>query len=138
MSQIKQISIQSIDCNPFRKIGNYPYVERKLDALARSIKDVGMWEGVIARSDGNRVQIAFGHHRIEAARRMGLASVPIIMRDLDDESMLKFMGRENGEDYNSDFLCLLETWEAAASYLATIFAQINQPPDINRENFTNG
>ena len=27
--------------------------------------------------------------------------------------MLKFMGRENGEDYNSDFTIMLETWEAA-------------------------
>lgn len=27
------------------------------------------------------------------------------------------MGRENMEDYNSDFLTMLETWEAAAEHL---------------------
>jgi hypothetical protein len=31
--------------------------------------------------------------------------------------MLKFMGRENTEDYNADFLILLEAWEAAERFL---------------------
>ncbi len=30
--------------------------------------------------------------------------------------MIQFMGRENTEDYNTDFLTMLETWEAAAKY----------------------
>jgi hypothetical protein len=42
--------------------------------------------------------------------------VPMIVRDLDDEQMLKFMGRENMEDYNADFLTMLETWEAAVTF----------------------
>ena len=32
--------------------------------------------------------------------------------------MLQFMGRENGEDYNADFLVMLETWEAATRSIA--------------------
>lgn len=28
------------------------------------------------------------------------------------------MGRENMEDYNSDFLTMLETWEAAVEHLS--------------------
>jgi hypothetical protein len=105
-----------VDVNPFRRIGDYPFVERKLDALQRSIEDVGLWEGVIGRKKGNRVEIAFGHHRIEAARRLKLKSVPIIIRTLSEEQMLKFMGRENLEDYNADFLTMLETWEAAVTF----------------------
>jgi len=31
--------------------------------------------------------------------------------------MLQFMGRENGEDYNADFLVMLETWEAVVNFL---------------------
>jgi hypothetical protein len=40
----------------------------------------------------------------------------MIVRDLDDEQMLQFMGRENLEDYNADFLTMLETWEAAIKF----------------------
>jgi len=116
---IENVKISEVDANPFRRLGDYPYVQRKIDALKRSINDVGLWEGVIARRSGNRVEIAFGHHRVEAARQSGLTEINMIVRDLDDDQMLGFMGRENMEDYNADFLTMLETWEAAVSYLGT-------------------
>lgn len=117
MSELMSVSIGSIDSNPYRQLDQYPYVERKLDTLIRSYAVVGMWEGVIARQNGNRYEIAFGHHRVEAARRAGLPEVSLIVRSLTDEQMLQFMGRENIEDYNADFLCMLETWEAAVVFM---------------------
>jgi ParB-like chromosome segregation protein Spo0J len=117
MSAIVEVSLSVIDSNPFRQLDKYPYVERKVAALVRSYADVGMWEGVIARQQGNRYEIAFGHHRVEAARQAGLTVMPIIVRPLSDEQMLQFMGRENMEDYNADFLCMLETWEAAVVFV---------------------
>lgn len=119
-SELALIKISTIDSNPLRQLDKYPFNEHKLDALGRSIEDVGLWEGVIARRHGNRVQLAFGHHRIEAARhskRYGEdGKIPVIVRDLTDEEMLQFMGRENLEDYNADFPVMLETWEAAIAY----------------------
>ena len=35
----------------------------------------------------------------------------MIVRDLTDQQMLELMGRENGEDYSTDFLVMLNTWE---------------------------
>ena len=113
MSIIKEISLRKVDPNPYRMLGDYPYSEEKLSVLVRSIKDVGLWEGVIGREKDDRVEIAFGHHRIEAAKRAGLSDVNVVIRDLSDDDMLRFMGRENGEDYRTYFLVLLETWEAA-------------------------
>jgi ParB/RepB/Spo0J family partition protein len=118
MSKLFNVPIEAVDANPFRRLGDYPYVERKLEALQQSIKEVGLWEGVIARKAGNRYQIAFGHHRIEAARQLKIKSIPMVVRDLDDKQMLQFMGRENMEDYNADFLTMLETWEAAVGFLS--------------------
>jgi len=116
MSRISTVSIKDIEANPFRKLGTYPYVERKIETLQRSIEDVGLWEGVIARERNDKYQLAFGHHRIEAARRNKLKEVALIVRALTDEQMLQLMGRENMEDYNADFLCMLETWEAAVNF----------------------
>jgi ParB-like chromosome segregation protein Spo0J len=119
MSEICNVPLRDIKSNPHRHLDKYPYVEEKIDALMRSMNDVGFWEGVIGRRVGNHVEIAFGHHRIEAARRIdSTMAVPVILRDdMDDEKMLQFMGRENGEDYNADFTVMLETWEAAAAFL---------------------
>lgn len=133
MADIQTVTIDSIDHNPFRNTGNYPFVERKLEALKRSIADVGLWEGVIARQNGNRYELAFGHHRTEAARQGGLTEIPVIVRDLTDEQMLGFMGRENMEDYNADFLVMLETWEAAWQWEVTTRDVISpQPIEVAR------
>ncbi len=116
MSTIVKAAINLIDSNPFRMEKEYPFVARKIEQLKRNYSDVGMWEGVIARKVDNRYQIAFGHHRIEAARQAGMKTVSIIVRNLTDTEMLQFMGRENMEDFNSDFLAMLNTWEAAVKF----------------------
>jgi hypothetical protein len=125
-AKIETVPIGDIDANPFRRLVAYPYVESKIETLMRSIAEVGMWEGAIGRKHDNRVQLAFAHHRLEAARRLGLKEIPMIIRDLDDEQMLMFMGRENGEDYNADFNCMLETWEAAITYLKRLGAKLDR------------
>jgi ParB-like chromosome segregation protein Spo0J len=64
---------------------------------------------VIGRPVGRRYQLAFGHHRIEAARRTGVAEMQLLVEDMDDRQMLQLMGRENGEDYSANFLVMLST-----------------------------
>ena len=118
MSILKTVGMGLIHANPYRMIEVYPWIEPKVESLVRSINDVGFWEGVIARPnpEGSGYQIAFGHHRIEAAKRAGLDKAPIIVRDLTDEQMIQFMGRENGEDYKADFIVMLNAWEGAIKF----------------------
>ncbi len=132
MTTLVKAPIGAIDHNPFRNTDKYPFVERKLEALGRSIDAVGLWEGIIARRSGNRYELAFGHHRYEAAKRAGLTSVTLIIRDLDDEHMLQFMGRENMEDYNADFLTMLETWDAAWNWVKSRAFKDPQPIEVTR------
>jgi ParB/RepB/Spo0J family partition protein len=115
-SKIELVPIGDIDANPFRLLGDYPFSSRKLEALRRSIQGVGLWEGIIGRRKGNRVEIAFGHHRHKAAQLEKMTDIAVIVRDLSDEQMLQFMGRENLEDYNAEFLTMLETWEAGVKF----------------------
>src|SRR5262245_20025673 len=116
MTQLVQVDIDLIDANPFRNLKKYPFIERKLETLTRSMKAVGMWERIIARKAGDRYQMAFGHHTLEAGKRSGFKTVPLLVRDLDDEQMIQFMGRENLEDYNAEFMIMLEAWEAASDF----------------------
>ena len=124
MSILKTVGMELIQANPYRMIEVYPWIEDKIEALMRSINDVGFWEGVIARptppslrgKPGKGYQIAFGHHRVEAAKRVGLNRLDLIVRDLTDEQMIQFMGRENGEDYKADFIVMLNAWEGAKTF----------------------
>jgi ParB/RepB/Spo0J family partition protein len=115
-SKLTSVRVDLIDANPWRNLKRYPFVESKVDALVRSIKDVGLWEGIIVRKVGSRYQLAFGHHRWRAAKKARLKTIPVIVRDLDDADMVRFMGRENLEDWHSDFSCMLESWEAGADF----------------------
>ena len=122
-----------IDPNPHRRLGDYPYIERKIKSLMKSYADVGMWPGgVIARRVGDRYEIAFGHHRKEAARRSGMQTIALTVMKLTNEQMLNYMGRENMEDFNSDFLVMLETWEAGHQFLLGQPSKSAQPTDIAR------
>ncbi|MDQ3748022.1 MAG: ParB/RepB/Spo0J family partition protein [Acidobacteriota bacterium] len=118
MSKIEQIEIERVLPNPFRWLETYPYSEEKLSFLMNSIEDTGFWEGVIARKNGNDCQLAFGHHRVESARRLGLKHIPLIIRELSDEQMLQMLGRENMEDYKTSFSVIYATWEAAHKLLS--------------------
>jgi len=130
MSELVTVPLEEIDSNPYRDLATYPFMEVKVNALKRSIKTVGLWEGVIARKVDDRYQTAFGHHRIEAARQYGLTEASIILRDLDDKQMLQFMGRENMADYNADFLTMLQTWDAAVGYMPSKDGKPYQPIEL--------
>jgi len=113
---IKKVTVRSLKPNPHRMMATYPISQKKVDALKRSIEEVGLWEGIIAREKGAGYQIAFGHHRVEALKQIKMKEVNVIVRDLNDEEMLKFMGRENLEDYNTEFLVMPNTWDAGVKF----------------------
>ena len=118
-SEIKMVAISHIKPNPMRKPGKYPFDKHKLGTLRRSYRDVGMWPGVIGRKVVGGVEIAFGHHRTEAAREEygGDHKIPIIIEDLDDRQMVQYFGRENLEDYNASFMVMQESWDGAKQFL---------------------
>jgi hypothetical protein len=74
---------------------------------------------VVARKRDGKFEQAYGHHRIEAARQVlgKNASVRLIIRDLDDETMLKMMAADNDDAYNLSPGFILETVESALGFL---------------------
>lgn len=115
--ELVEVELTDIDPNPFRS-PSAKYNPNKVDVLKASIADVGLWESLIARPKGNRWEIPFHHHTLEAARQVGIKTVSLIKRDLDDEQMIGMWGRENLEDYNADCSSLLETWEGGIKFLS--------------------
>src|SRR4029077_7721397 len=79
---LSYVSLSSIEANPFRDLKHYPYDKRKLEALERSIEHVGLWEGLIGRRACHGYQLAFGHHRLGAARRSKMTMVTLVVRDI--------------------------------------------------------
>jgi hypothetical protein len=115
-----KIKLSDVKPNPNRDLKFNPYNEEKIAALMASIGETGFWTNVILRvsPDGKGYEQSYGHHRLESARRCGIEEADFIVRDLDENMMLKMMELENQEDYRYCPLSLLESVKAVVNALA--------------------
>lgn len=97
-------ALRDIQPNPFRHMDRYPVRQDKVDALRESLRVTGFWDNVVGRACDGGAEIAYGHHRLVALREeFGDAhEVELIIRDLDDTTMLQIMARENSEEWGAD------------------------------------
>lgn len=119
--KLVNIKLSDIEANPNRDLIFNPYNEAKIVALMSSIGETGFWSNVIVRphpTKKGKYQQSYGHHRTEAARRSGIKEADFVVRDLDENMMLKMMELENQEDYRYCPLSLLESVKAVVQALA--------------------
>ncbi|NLH96603.1 MAG: ParB/RepB/Spo0J family partition protein [Clostridiaceae bacterium] len=99
-SGVTEVRITDIEPN-----ANQPrksFDDEKLAALAESIKQHGVVQPLIVQQDGDSYRIVAGERRWRAARRAGLETVPVIVRDLSDRQVMEVALIENlqREDLN--------------------------------------
>jgi ParB family chromosome partitioning protein len=69
--------------------------EQLLNDLAASLKTHGMVQPIVARRVGDRYEIIAGERRWRAARKAGLAMVPVVIKEVPDDRLLEFALVEN-------------------------------------------
>jgi ParB/RepB/Spo0J family partition protein len=128
IAQHLKVMLKDIEQNPFRDFKVYPLNEERIERLINSIKETGFWDNIIGRKKGDKVEIAYGHHRVAALRRIyaDKKEIEIIVRDFTDEEMLKIMGGENDEAYSCLPGATDDTVKAARDFL-------DKNPDIARK-----
>jgi ParB family chromosome partitioning protein len=67
----------------------------RLAELAASIEESGMVQPILVRRAGSRFQIIAGERRWRAAQKLGLATVPVTIRDVPDDRLLELALVEN-------------------------------------------
>ncbi len=107
-----------IDPNPFRSTGELAYREDALRALGRSLRAHGDWSSLVVRPSPQtpgRFESAFGHHRVEALRRLhgDDHEITVQVADLTDTQMVQLMAAENGPEYAGDALTYMQQVRAA-------------------------
>ena len=88
-----QVPLDSLDPNPFQPRSALD--EARLAELAGSIRESGMVQPILVRRVGERYQIIAGERRWRAARQLGLATVPVTVREVPDERLLELALVEN-------------------------------------------
>jgi flagellar biosynthesis GTPase FlhF len=113
---LKTVPLSKIKDNPWRNRKRNPLDENRVEAIGESIGTTEFWVGVYGRElkDGT-VEIAFGHHRVAAAKAEGLKEIPVEIQPFTNGDMLIRMSREN---LRGDLVGTLEVVEAAVKAIA--------------------
>jgi hypothetical protein len=112
------VPLAQIKPNPFRDFELHPIDEGQVERLKASIGADGFWASVTARKVADGYEIAFGHHRIEAARSLKQETAPIEVRDLSDWQMVRMLASENATQRGSTSAAALDAIAAVSKVLA--------------------
>ncbi len=91
---VQLIPLEKIEPHPEnRRVGGFPAA--KIQELAESIKAKGIINPPIIRPVNEHFQMVAGERRWRAAKLAGLASIPCIVREMDDRAAVEVMTIEN-------------------------------------------
>lgn len=82
-----EVPVQAVAPNPRQP--RQAFGEEGLEALARSIQEVGVLQPIVVRRLNGGYELVAGERRLRAARLAGLATVPAIIRTTDDTESLR-------------------------------------------------
>lgn len=100
LQNTQEISIAEIDFNPDQP--RHKFDSESLQELAESIKVHGVLQPLLVRKKGLGYQLIAGERRLRAAKIAGLERVPVVIKELDDRTVMEIALVENlqREDLN--------------------------------------
>ena len=116
-----KIKVKDVRPNPYRNIEHYPLNKEKIVSLTKSIEQTGFWDNLVGREVNGEIQIAYGHHRIEALRLAeGFGydfEFDLPIKNIDDALMIKIMANENMQEWEHSLTVTDETVKVAKEFL---------------------
>lgn len=105
---MEEVLVADVRPNPYQPRAYFD--EEALSSLADSIREVGVLQPILVRPVEGGFELVAGERRWRASRRVGLQTIPAMVRDTDDASALEHALVEN--IHRSD----LNVLEEAAAY----------------------
>ena len=87
VSGIDMISISDVTPNPFQPRKHFD--EESLATLADSIRELGVLQPILVRRTDSGYEIIAGERRWRASKRVGLTSIPALIKDVNDAVSLE-------------------------------------------------
>lgn len=133
MMKLQHIPLDQIVWNPWKDKDRYPVDEEQITELRSSIKDHGFFSSLMGRRQDGKIELAFGHARLEAARKAREETVPIFIDEIDDDEMLALMTDENATQRGSNAGAVLNEVEAVTRRLIEgLLGGTIVPPEVKR------
>jgi ParB family transcriptional regulator, chromosome partitioning protein len=84
---LQEIPVAAIRPNPYQPRDNFD--EETLGSLADSIREVGVLQPVLVRPSDDGYELVAGERRWRAARRVGMQTIPALVRETADNTALE-------------------------------------------------
>jgi ParB family chromosome partitioning protein len=114
------VPVQAVNPNPRQPRQAFP--EDALEALARSIREVGVLQPIVVRRMNGGYELVAGERRLRAAKIAGLATIPAIIRTSDDAESLREALIEN-----------IHRQDLAPLELASAFQELQEDLGVTQE-----
>jgi ParB family transcriptional regulator, chromosome partitioning protein len=80
--QIKQISVEAIVPSPYQP--RTLFHEERIDELCQTIRVHGVIQPIVVRRKGQGYELIAGERRLRAVKKLGMTTVPAVIRDMSD------------------------------------------------------
>ncbi len=145
---IQNIPISEIRSNPFQP--RIYFDEEKLQELADSIKEHGLFQPIIVKKSIKGYELVAGERRTKAAKLAGYTEIPAIVKEYTDQEMMEIALLENiqREDLNpieeaeaydkiiKNTYCtqeeLAKKVSKSRSYITNVLGLVNLPEEVKR------
>ncbi len=114
-----KVIVKSILPNPYRNIKHYPFDKAKVDSLKKSIQEKTFWDNILIRQKDGKLELAYGHHRLEALKQLGVKEINVPVRtekELSDALMVQIMAEEN-HDWSQSPAMMNQTVDGVKKFL---------------------
>jgi ParB family transcriptional regulator, chromosome partitioning protein len=130
-----EIPVAAIGPNPRQP--RTGFADDTLEALARSIQEVGVLQPVIVRRVEEGYALVAGERRLRAAKVAGLATIPAVVRDSDDADSLREALIENLHREDLGPLELAEAFQELLEDLGATQEELAERLSVSRPHVTN-
>ncbi|MBW7475635.1 nucleoid occlusion protein [Paenibacillus oenotherae] len=91
--EVKQISVGEIDTSPYQP--RTVFDDDRIEELSQTIKTHGIIQPIVVRVRNNRYEIIAGERRFRAVTKLGLDTIPAIIREFNDSQAASIALIEN-------------------------------------------
>ena len=113
----KREQVQQIPIDELHPFTNHPFKVVDDEAMTRTVESIAQF-GVLApliarpRPDGDGYEIISGHRRQFAAKMAGLETLPVIVRDMDDDAatILMYVSAESHHRHRAERFSGCSRW----------------------------
>jgi ParB family chromosome partitioning protein len=90
---LRELPMANIRSNPYQPRTTFD--ETALAELTASIEASGLLQPIVVRSHNNRYELIAGERRWRAAQRLGWTTIPAVVKEVDDQTLLTLALIEN-------------------------------------------